>query len=38
VLNAALQLGRSAEILKCSKVKKYSPGVDHVVVDARIEG
>ncbi len=28
--------GRSAEILNTIKVKKYSPGVWHVVVDARI--
>jgi len=29
--------GRKAEILKTIKVKKYSPGVWHVVVDARID-
>jgi len=29
--------GRKAEILKMIKVKKYSPGVWHVVVDARID-
>jgi tRNA wybutosine-synthesizing protein 2 len=34
---AAKMQGRSADILETIKVKKYSPGVWHVVVDARIE-
>ena len=37
VTEAAKALGRRAEILRCVRVKKYSPGVVHVVVDARIE-
>ena len=36
VVKAANALGWQAEILKCTKVKKYSPGVVHVVVDALI--
>ena len=28
--------GREVEVLKINKIKKYSPGVEHVVVDARI--
>lgn len=32
----AARQGRTAEILETIKVKKYSPGVWHVVVDARI--
>jgi tRNA wybutosine-synthesizing protein 2 len=38
VTEAAKVLGRRAEILRCVRVKKYSPGVVHAVVDARIEG
>jgi tRNA wybutosine-synthesizing protein 2 len=37
IKDEAARQGRSAEILKTIKVKKYSPGVWHVVVDARIE-
>jgi tRNA wybutosine-synthesizing protein 2 len=37
VLEAAASLGRSAEILNCIRVKKYSPGVVHAVIDARID-
>ena len=37
VSDAALKLGRRAEILKCIRVKKYSPGVEHIVVDAKID-
>lgn len=37
VTNAALALGRKAEILQCIRVKKYSPGVVHAVIDARID-
>lgn len=36
VSKAAKALGLSAEILGCTRVKKYSPGVVHAVVDARI--
>lgn len=36
VKNAASDQGRSAEVLETVRVKKYSPGVWHVVVDARI--
>ena len=38
VTDAAKILGRRAEILRCVRVKKYSPGMVHAVVDARIEG
>lgn len=34
---AARALGRRSRILNCIRVKKYSPGVVHCVVDARIE-
>ena len=27
---------RDVEVLKINKIKKYAPGVEHVVVDARI--
>ena len=37
VREAATGLGRRAEILSCRKVKKYSPGVVHAVIDARID-
>jgi tRNA wybutosine-synthesizing protein 2 len=36
VMSAAKRLGRDAEILQTLRVKKYSPGVVHGVVDARI--
>ena len=36
VKEAAQAQGRSAEIVNTVKVKKYSPGVWHVVVDAKI--
>lgn len=36
IKDAAKEQGRGAEILETIKVKKYSPGVWHVVVDARI--
>ena len=36
VATAAVRSGCKAEILKCIKIKKYSPGVLHIVVDARI--
>lgn len=29
--------GRDVELLKLNKIKKYSPGVWHVVIDARID-
>ncbi len=37
VKDAALAMGRRAEILKCKRVKKFSPGVVHAVIDARID-
>ena len=37
VEEAARALGRRSQILGCVRVKKYSPGVVHCVVDARIE-
>ncbi len=36
IVEAALKLGRKAEIIKIRRIKKYSPGVWHMVVDARI--
>jgi tRNA wybutosine-synthesizing protein 2 len=38
VTEAATALGRRAEILNYVLVKKYSPGVVHAVIDARIDG
>jgi tRNA wybutosine-synthesizing protein 2 len=37
IRDAAKMQGRRAEILETIKIKKYSPGVWHVVVDARID-
>lgn len=37
VKEAAAAMGRRAEILKCMRVKKFSPGVVHAVIDARID-
>ncbi len=37
VIDAAAALGRKAEILQCIRVKKYSPGVVHAVIDAAID-
>lgn len=37
VCEAASVLGRRAQILRCTRVKKYSPGMVHAVVDARID-
>jgi len=37
VAEAAREAGRRAEIIGCIRVKKYSPGVVHAVVDARID-
>lgn len=37
IKDAAREQGRSAEVLNTIKVKKYSPGVWHVVVDAQVE-
>ena len=37
IKNEACKQGRRAEILDWHRIKKYSPGVWHVVVDARIE-
>ncbi len=36
VIEAAKRLGRRAEIIELRRIKKYSPGVWHVVVDARV--
>jgi tRNA wybutosine-synthesizing protein 2 len=36
IRNAAMTQGRSVEILETRRIKKYSPGVLHVVVDARV--
>lgn len=36
IKKAACALGKKMEILKTRRIKKYSPGVLHVVVDARI--
>ncbi len=36
ISEAAGKLGRKAEIIGMRRIKKYSPGVRHVVVDARI--
>ena len=37
VKDAAAAMGRRAEILRCRRVKKFSPGVVHAVIDARID-
>ena len=37
IMEAAAAMGRRAEILKCRRVKKFSPGVVHAVIDARID-
>jgi tRNA wybutosine-synthesizing protein 2 len=29
--------GRDVELLKINKIKKYAPGVEHVVIDARVD-
>lgn len=36
IVNAAHAAGREVEIMDCRRIKKYSPGVWHVVVDAMI--
>ncbi|APH39952.1 class I SAM-dependent methyltransferase [Methanohalophilus halophilus] len=36
IKKAAKRQGRNVEIMECRSIKKYSPGVWHVVVDARI--
>jgi tRNA wybutosine-synthesizing protein 2 len=36
IVEAAEKLGHKAEIIEVRRIKKYSPGVWHVVVDARI--
>ncbi len=36
IVEAAGKLGRGAEIIETRRIKKYSPGVWHVVVDAKI--
>ena len=37
IKDASAAMGRRAEILKCLRVKKFSPGVVHAVIDARID-
>ena len=37
ILEAAEKCGRKAVILESRKIKKYSPGVYHVVIDVKIE-
>lgn len=37
ITEAAKKLGRKIEIIKTRRIKKYSPGVWHVVVDARVD-
>jgi len=37
VIGAAKSQGRKAEVLQCIRVKKFSPGVVHAVVDAQIK-
>ncbi len=37
IIEAAGKLGRKAEIIATRRIKKYSPGVWHVVVDARVD-
>ncbi len=36
IREAALQLGKMIEIIEVRRIKKYSPGVWHVVIDAKI--
>jgi len=36
ITDTATKLGRTVNVQKCRKVKKYSPGVWHVVVDAQV--
>jgi tRNA wybutosine-synthesizing protein 2 len=36
IIETAGELGRKVEIIEARRIKKYSPGVWHVVVDARI--
>ncbi len=37
IVHASEKLGRRAEILEVRRIKKYAPGVWHVVVDARVD-
>ncbi len=37
IIETAGKLGRNAEIMNIRRIKKYSPGVWHVVVDARVD-
>ncbi|MCL7410715.1 MAG: class I SAM-dependent methyltransferase family protein [Methanosarcinaceae archaeon] len=37
IKDAARAIGREVEIMGCRRIKKYSPGVWHVVVDAKIQ-
>ncbi|MBN1134130.1 MAG: class I SAM-dependent methyltransferase family protein [Methanosarcinaceae archaeon] len=36
IRDAALEIGREVKIRECRRIKKYAPGVWHVVVDAEI--
>ena len=36
IMDAARAVGREVEIMDCRRIKKYSPGVWHVVVDVKI--
>jgi tRNA wybutosine-synthesizing protein 2 len=37
IIEVAKRLGRKAEIMEMRRIKKYAPGVWHVVVDARVD-
>lgn len=37
IIEAAGKLGRNAEIMRAQRIKKYSPGVWHVVTDAKVD-
>ena len=37
IIEGARKLGRGVEIIEVHRIKKYAPGVWHVVVDARVE-
>ncbi len=37
IMDTAHEVGRRVEILDCHRIKKYSPGVWHVVVDVKVE-
>ncbi len=37
IMEAAEKMGRNAEIINIRRIKKYSPGVWHVVVDSKVD-